>query len=99
MPAAFKTKIDRYLNFWREKYKGEWPVYPDPIPSAPKLTSSERLSDGLYFRLLRRLDDFTAAVYCWAPIGLLRKYRQSRHPPSGQPGSGSESPVREQSRV
>jgi hypothetical protein len=76
--AQFKRKIDAYLSFWHDKYKGEWPVYPKPIPQQARLKASERIADRLYFRILRQFDDFTAAVYCWAPIGILRRYRQFR---------------------
>jgi hypothetical protein len=76
--AQFKEKIDVYLSFWRNKYNGEWPVYPKGIPNHAGLKASGRIADRLYFRLLRRFDDATAAVYCWAPIGLLRRYRQSK---------------------
>jgi hypothetical protein len=76
--AQFKEKIDAYLSFWHDKYNGEWPVYPKAIPEQARLKASERLADRVYFRMLRRFDDVTAAVYCWAPIRILRRYRQSK---------------------
>jgi hypothetical protein len=97
VPPAFKAKIDSYMNLWREKYNGAWPVYPDPLPVASKPASSQRLWDALHLRVLRRFDDFTAAVYCWAPIGLLRKYRKSKNGAPSAPDK--ESTVQEQTRV
>jgi hypothetical protein len=78
VPAPFKAKIDGYLSYWQDKYNGEWPVYPTMIPRQSRLKASERIADQLYFRLLRRFDDVTAAVYSWAPIKLLRRYRGSK---------------------
>jgi hypothetical protein len=78
VPAQFKAKIDGYLSYWHDKYNGEWPVYLGTIPRQARLKTAGRIADQLYFRLLRRFDDFTAAVYSWAPIKLLRRYRGSK---------------------
>ena len=47
----------------------------------------ERLVDRILYRGLRTFDQFVALVYSYAPIGLLRKYRESKRHPSVQDSS------------
>jgi hypothetical protein len=78
VPPSFKAKIDAYLSYWHDEYNGEWPVNPNPMARVPGPKASVRMADRLRFRFLRLLDDLTAAVYCWAPLGPLRRRRESK---------------------
>ena len=79
LPLPLKNKIDRYVSYWQQEYDGDWPLY-------PKMTTGNRLKPGLLerswdevlFRGLRAFDRFTALVYCYAPISLLRRYRSAK---------------------
>jgi hypothetical protein len=77
LPAALREKIQRYGCFWRKQYENTWP----PAPAAPSDEqlrmpgALERTKDRLIFRAYRALDAAVVLVYCFAPIGLLRKYR------------------------
>lgn len=79
LPPAFKGKIDRYVSYWQRQYAGSWPLYPK-MPAGNSLQPGrlERVRDEVWFRALRAFDRFTALVYCYAPISLLRRYRSAK---------------------
>jgi hypothetical protein len=78
LPLAFKSKIDRYVSYWQREYAG-WPLYPKlPSRDQPKTGLLERTLDEIVFRAWRAFDRFTALVYCYAPISLLRRYRAAK---------------------
>ena len=80
LSGELNDKIARYINLWKKQSNGAWPIYSPPADSKlPSLT--ERVEDGLYFRILRCFDQFTALVYCYAPIDLLRRYRGAKSKP------------------
>jgi len=79
LPLAFKNKIDRYVFYWQREYAGTWPLYPKmPAGERPHPGLLERTRDEVWFRGLRAFDRFTAFVYCWAPISVLRRYRSAK---------------------
>ena len=77
LPAALKEKILRYSAFWRKQYRNAWPPAPALVQGEPLQTPGvlERIKDQFVFRAYRSLDAAVVLVYCFAPIGLLRKYR------------------------
>jgi hypothetical protein len=80
LPPALKSKIQRYNSFWRAQYGAEWPpasadVQFEPVEMPGTL---ERVKDRLLFLAFRTLDAAVVYVYCFAPLGLLRKYRESK---------------------
>jgi hypothetical protein len=83
LPPKLKRKIERYVGYWKKRYKGEWPRYPEMIKDEANHPSAvERFLDNALFRGLRILDGLTAFVYCHAPISWLNAYRnfkQKRH--------------------
>ncbi|HTU42214.1 MAG TPA: sulfotransferase [Candidatus Aquilonibacter sp.] len=69
-------KIERYVSYWREEYKGAWPRFPqDARRDCGHPGKVERFLDEQLFRSLRILDKFTAFVYCYAPYSWLQGYR------------------------
>ena len=78
LPGALNDKITRYVALWKKKSQGTWPLYPRVAAESRPAGLAERLLDDLYFRALRAFDRFTACVYCYAPIALLRRYRGAR---------------------
>jgi Sulfotransferase family len=75
-------KITRYVALWRKQSGGAWPVYPQ-VRSDATPGFVERVRDEAFYRILRAFDRFTAFVYCHAPLGWLRSYRDSRLPLRG----------------
>jgi hypothetical protein len=78
LPDGLGEKISRYVAHWKKESGGAWPAYPRGNGDAQLPTLIERICDEIYFRALRVLDRFTALVYCFAPIGLLRRYRGAK---------------------
>lgn len=69
-------KIAGYVAYWQEKYKGDWPRFPQPRRSDSRQPGpAGRFLDELVFRGLRVVDQFTAFVYCYAPYSWLQAYR------------------------
>lgn len=78
LPAELSAKIKRYVAYWKKESGGDWPMYPVAGEGTPA-GLVERTGDGIYYQALRALDHFTAFVYCYAPIGVLRKYRGAKN--------------------
>jgi Sulfotransferase family len=78
LPPPFEKKIARYVNYWREEFAGRWPVYPGrDADSADSRQAGwiERTGDRVIYRSLRAFDRAVACLYCFAPLGMLRLYR------------------------
>jgi hypothetical protein len=81
LPPELDRKIARFVAYWKKESSGSWPVYPRSSGDSEPASLPERIGDELYFRALRALDHFTAFVYCYAPIALLRRYRGAKTQP------------------
>ncbi len=80
LSSQVRSKIQRYVNYWKTQSGGAWPLYPDSDFSLSHTPGSlERLSDRMLFRALRGLDHFTEFVYCNAPLGWLHSYREFKN--------------------
>jgi Sulfotransferase family len=78
LPEGLGEKIARYVAYWKKESAGSWPMYPASAGDAEPATFVERARDEAYFRALRALDHFTAFVYCYVPIVVLRRYRSAK---------------------
>lgn len=94
--AALQGKIRRYTCFWRKQYGGTWPPAPADLQEQhvqmPGLR--ERVRDQFIFRALRALDAAVVYVYCFAPIALLRKYREMKAQNQVASAAGENQPAR-----
>jgi len=85
LSAQQRIQIARYTALWKKQFGNAWPVYPRRCDAAPA-GLIERLRDEIYYRWLRVFDRFTAFVYCHAPLGWLRRYRNRKVPlPAARP--------------
>lgn len=76
LSPRIRSKIQRYVRYWREQSGGAWPLYPDSEGlESDSAGAIERFRDQALFRALRGLDHFTEFVYCYAPFSLLQSYR------------------------
>ncbi|MGA8762679.1 MAG: sulfotransferase [Candidatus Sulfotelmatobacter sp.] len=81
-----REKIARYIALWKNQSGGVWPAYPRSDSNVSLPGPVERVRDEVLYRGLRAFDRFTAFVYCYAPIGWLRRYRESKAPlPTAKP--------------
>jgi hypothetical protein len=71
-----RRKINLYVAFWKRKYGGKWPLFPELGDQQPgDLFLLERIVDRMLYRSLRTFDQFVIFIYCFAPLPLLKKYR------------------------
>ena len=91
LPGGLSEKIARYVAYWKKESQGSWPVYPASSEGLKPAGIAERIKDEAYFQSLRAFDRFTAFVYCYAPISLLRRYRGAKN--SQPPLSTAETPI------
>ncbi|HVI06799.1 MAG TPA: sulfotransferase [Candidatus Binatia bacterium] len=87
LDPELRAKIARYIAHWKDATDGAWPVYPRKAEAVRSLGIAERASDEIYYRALRFFDRFTAFVYCYAPIPVLRRYRGAKAQPAAEPES------------
>ena len=81
LSPTLRGKIARYVAYWKKESAGSWPVHPQNPGDTESPSLLERAGDEAYFRMLRALDRFTAFVYCYAPIAILRRYRSAKRQP------------------
>lgn len=75
-----RSKIQRYVNYWKKQSSGAWPLYPNSDVSESDMPGAIELTrDRMLFRVLRALDHFTEFVYCYAPFGWLQSYREFKN--------------------
>jgi hypothetical protein len=79
LPENIRRKVAGYIAHWKSESGGCWPRYSESSnPSAGILFFFERWVDRVLYRGLRAFDQLVALVYCYLPIGILRKYRASK---------------------
>jgi hypothetical protein len=78
LPDDVRKKIGRYIAYWKWESGGSWPAHSQAADASTKATFIERAVDCGTYRTLRMFDQFVALVYCYLPIGILRKYRASK---------------------
>jgi hypothetical protein len=91
LPEDIRHKIASYVAFWKRESSGNWPAH----VSSPDVPTGiafffERLVDRMVYRTLRKFDQSVAMLYCYLPIGLLRKYRAAKGRQTVQPPAPSE---------
>jgi Sulfotransferase family len=80
LDPAWKYKIDRYVRSWQQQDHG-WPAYPKlECENGSGSWAAERLADTLHYQTWKLFDQFTAAVFSFAPLELLQRYRGRRKP-------------------
>jgi hypothetical protein len=79
LSAGVLRKIGRYVAFWHRQYGDRWPALPENDGSKPsRWFAAERIFDRWLYRGLRTFDQAVVLLYCFAPLGLLKKYREMR---------------------
>jgi hypothetical protein len=77
--AELKAKIDGYVALWHRRYGSEWPPYPqgDALDVEPP-GLLPRIRDGGLYRIFCAWDRITRVAFCFAPMPLLRSYRERK---------------------
>jgi len=89
LPEDVRHKVGCYIASWKRESGGAWPRYPEASHTrAGFLFFFERLVDRVLYRGLRAFDQFVAMLYCYLPLGILRKYRASKGRATPEPVAG-----------
>jgi hypothetical protein len=79
LPEDVRRKVACYTAYWRGESGGSWPRHAEASHARTGfMFFFERLLDSVLYRSLRAFDRAVALVYCYLPLGVLRKYRASK---------------------
>jgi hypothetical protein len=78
LSPQLKNKVDRYVVYWKKRFRGSWPKYPVAPEGSAEPSLPERVFDSLAFAIFRVWDRTVALVYCFAPVFLLAAYRRAK---------------------
>lgn len=77
LSASVKSKIERYIRFWRKQYGGAWPLHPELMEDAsPEPSTWERLRDRVAYRIFSFWHHTAPVVFSFIPLVLWDKYRK-----------------------
>jgi Sulfotransferase family len=76
LSPELKTKIERYVVYWRKESGGKWPLNAAVTEGAQAATWLERTRDHLRHTFFQTLDSIIPSLYCLVPIPVWQKYRQ-----------------------
>lgn len=93
LSPELKSKLERYVAFWRKESGGSWPVKAAVSPGTKPASGLERTADRVRHGVLRTFDSIVPFLYSFIPVSLWQKYRQvkSRYQRAAVKPSGSES--------
>ena len=78
LSPALKSKVERYVVFWRKQSGGQWPVKAAVTDGMAPVSFVERTADRIRHRLLRTKDLIVPFAYSAVPIPLWLKYRHMK---------------------
>ncbi len=76
LSPALKSKVERYVTFWRKQYNGDWPLNAAVTDGTNAASWAERMRDRIRHRLLRSFDLTVPVLYSLVPVAVWQKYRQ-----------------------
>ena len=75
LSPELKSKIERYVVYWRKQSGGKWPVKTGVAEGTTAASWVERALDRLRHRTLRTSDLLVPFAYSFVPVALWQKYR------------------------
>lgn len=81
LSPELKSKVERYVVYWRKESGGTWPLNAAVSRGTQAASLAERTSDAIRHRILRTADLIVPFAYSAVPTPLWKKYREmkSRH--------------------
>ncbi len=79
LSPQLKSKVERYVVFWRKQSGGVWPVkaaVSDETDGTKAASWFERTADRVRHGLLRSFDGTVIVLYSFVPIAVWQRYRQ-----------------------
>jgi hypothetical protein len=78
LSPELKSKVERYVVFWRKQSGGNWPVKAAVSDGTKAASWFERTVDRMRHGLLRGLDGSTIFLYSFVPVPVWKRYRQMK---------------------
>ncbi len=78
LSPELKSKVERYVVFWRKQSGGKWPVNAAVSEGTPAASLAERTADSIRHRILRLADLAVPVAYSALPTPLWKKYREMK---------------------
>lgn len=82
-----RNKIAQYVAFWRARYAGVWPPFPQEAAHPVPAGLITRILDRLAYRRIRAKDFITRVCFSLVPLPLLQAFRDRKY--RGQSASSS----------
>jgi hypothetical protein len=81
LSPELKSKVERYVVYWRKESDGTWPLNAAVSEGTQAASLAERTSDAIRHKILRTADLIVPFAYSAVPTPLWKKYREmkSRH--------------------
>ena len=76
LSPELKSKVERYIVFWRKQYGGTWPVNAAATDGTKPASWFERASDLVRHSLFRSFDLMVPVLYSLVPVAVWQRYRQ-----------------------
>jgi Sulfotransferase family len=78
LSPELKSKVERYVVYWRKESDGAWPVKAAVTDGTPPASRIERRVDRFRHRILRTKDLIVPFAYAFVPISWWQKYRHMK---------------------
>jgi hypothetical protein len=78
LSPELKSKVERYVVYWRKESGGSWPVQAAVSDGTPAASWFERTADRVRHGALRSLDQVSPFLYSFVPVSMWQKYRQMK---------------------
>ncbi len=78
LSPELKSKVERYVVYWRNRSGGRWPVKAAVTEGTQPASFSERTMDSFRHKIMRIADLAVPFFYAGVPVSLWQKYRQMK---------------------
>jgi len=78
LSPELKSKVERYVVYWRKQSGGKWPLNAAVTDGTKPASWLERTRDRIHHRLLRTFDLIVPVLYSLIPIPIWQKYRRMK---------------------
>jgi hypothetical protein len=76
LSPELKSKVERYVVFWRKQSGRDWPVNAAVSDGTKAASRFERTADRARHGLLRSFDAMVIFLYAFVPVSVWKRYRQ-----------------------
>ena len=79
LSPELKSKVERYVVYWRQKSNGSWPVNAAVTDGTRPASFLERTVDRIKHDLLQLRNQIVPLAYAFVPVSIWKKYRKAKN--------------------